>query len=109
MSMYGEYIAERTGDQILEVENGFATYRFPDEKTVYIVDIYIKPKSRNLHLASDIADSIVKIAKGKGCIKLLGSVVPSARGSTTSLRVLLGYGMTLDSSTQDFVLFRKAI
>lgn len=110
MSLYAEYIRERTTDLIFENEHSFATYRFMDEgRTVYIIDLFVKPEFRRSHIASSIADSIVAIAREKSCTKLLGSVVPSNKNSNDSLKVLLGYGMTLDSSTNDFILFRKDI
>lgn len=109
MSLYSNYLREKTQDHIIEMDQGFATYRFMDEKTVYIVDIYVLPDFRKQNLASTIADTIVDVARKKGCNKLLGSVVPSNKGSTISLKVLLGYGMTLKSSSNDFVVFEKEI
>lgn len=109
MSLYAEYLRERTGDLMIELDQGFATYRYPNEKTVYIVDIYVAQPARRQNLARCIADKIVAEAKKRGCTRCLGSVVPSAQGSTDSLRVLLGYGMRLDSSAQDFILFSKEI
>lgn len=109
-SMYSRYITERTNDLIVETEQGFATYRYlNDGKTVYIVDIYVLPDFRKSGMASSMADTIVLEAKLKGAVELLGSVVPSAKNSTDSLKVLLGYGMTLNSASQDFVIFRKDI
>ena len=109
MSLYGDYLRERTFDEIIETEKGFATYRFMDDSCVYIIDIYVKPEFRKSGAASDIADTIVEIAKKRGCYKLMGSVVPSTKGSTTSLKVLLGYGMSLESSSNDFIIFSKEI
>lgn len=109
MKMYVDYLRERTGDRVAHNDMGFAVYRFVEEKTVYIVDIYVKPDFRKQGVAGDIADIVVDLAKQRGCTKLIGSVVPSANGSTVSMRVLLGYGMTLDSSANDFILFKKEI
>ena len=109
MSMYAEYLTEKTDDQILEVQEGFATYRYIDEKTVYIIDIYVKPEFRRNHIAKAMADTIVRLAKEKGCQILLGSVVPSAKGSTESLKALIAYGFQLHSSQQNFVVFKKEI
>lgn len=109
MSLYPDYIKERLGNEILETDKGFAIYRFTDEKTVYIVDIYVKPEHRRHGVASDIADHIEELARGRGCTSMLGSVVASANGSTDSIRVLLAYGMKVISSGQDFILFRKEI
>jgi ribosomal protein S18 acetylase RimI-like enzyme len=107
MSMYASYLAERTNDSVLETEQGFVTYRYPDDKTCYIVDIYVLPEFRNKNAASELADAVSVVARDRGCTKLLGSVVPSAKKSTESLRVLLGYKMKLDSSTNDFILFSR--
>ena len=110
MSLYADYIRERTDDSILEGAGGFATYRYiNDGKSVYIVDIFVLPGSRREGSASTLADIIVDEAKAKGATELLGTVVPSAKGSTTSLRVLLGYGMTLHSASDNLIVFRKDI
>jgi predicted GNAT family acetyltransferase len=106
-SMYAKYLTERTNDQILETNQGFATYRILPDQTVYIVDIFVETAFRKSGLAAEIADEIAKLAKKAGCTKMLGSVVPSTKGSTTSMAVLLGYGMKLQSSTNDFILFEK--
>lgn len=107
MSLYSDYISEKTNKSIIETEKGFVTYSFPDKTTVYIEDIYIKPAYRNSYEASLLANQVVDIAKERGCVKLVGSVVPSTKNSTASLSVLIGYGMKLSSSTNDFILFEK--
>lgn len=109
MSLYAEYLKSRTEDQILEADHGFATYRFLDDGSVYILDIYVRPEFRKTGLARGLADQIKEIARLKGCLKMVGSVVPSAKGSTESLSVLIAYGMRLDSSTNNFILFSKEI
>lgn len=109
MSLWADYLREKTHDSILETAEGFATYRYPNEKTVYIVDIYVRPASRRTNSASNMADQIVKEAKMRGCSRLWGSVVPSSRGSTESVQVLLAYGLKLDSCMADFILFSKEI
>ena len=108
MSFYADYLRERTNDEIIETDKGFATYRYVD-KSVYIIDIYVHPDFRQTKEASTIADNIVEMARKKGCNMLLGSVVPSNKDSTTSLKVLLGYGMSLASSSNDFIVFKKEI
>lgn len=109
MSLYSEYLKEKTDDEILELEAGFATYRFLNEKQVYIVDIYVREYARKTRIASAMADSIVKIAKKRGCTELIGTVVPSMKNSTDSLKVLLGYGMSLKGIEGNMVLFGKDI
>lgn len=109
MSLYAEYLKERTKDEIIEVEEGFATYRYVDAVTVYIVDIYVIPKARQYGHATAMADIIAKIAKEKGCKYMLGTVQASANGCTVSLQALLGYGMSLHSVSGDAIIMRKEL
>jgi GNAT superfamily N-acetyltransferase len=109
-SLYAEYLSERTNDKILEMDFGFATYRhMPDQKTTYIVDIYIKPEHRKQGFAALLADQISQEAKDIGHSKIIGTVVPSAKGSNDSLKVLLGYKMKLQSSGPDWIVFEKEL
>lgn len=108
-SLYAKYLIERTDDFIIERPEGFVTYRFLNEDQVYIVDLFVVPDSRQKHIASSLADLVVELARDKKCTELLGTVVPSAKNSTISMKVLLGYGMTLKSSSNDLIIFRKEI
>lgn len=109
-SLYASYLKERTDNLIIEVEEGFASYCFvEDGKTVYIVDIYVVPEARRYGHASILADTIAEIARKKGCTSMIGTVQPSTKGSTNSLRALLGYGMHLDSANNDVIVFRKEL
>lgn len=107
MSLYAEYIREQTYGDIIETDIGFATYVFIDSETCYIKDIYVRPEFRMVHAASDISAIIEDIARANGCKRLLGSVVPSTKNSTRSLKVLLAYGFQLLSSSNDIIYFQK--
>jgi len=110
MSLYAEYLTERTSDKILEMEFGFATYRhLPEQKATYIIDIYVKPEHRKQGFAALMADQIAQEAKDIGNIKLIGTVMPSSKGSTESLKTLLAYKMKLQSSANDCIIFEKEI
>lgn len=110
MSMWGDYIKEHRNDDIVENEQGFATYRYLNGgKAVYIIDIYVKPEFRKTYAASALADEVVRVAKANGCNELLGSVVPSVKTATASLKVLLSYGFELQSSTPELIVFKKDI
>jgi len=109
-SLYAKYLMERLGDSIIEAPEGFVTYRFlEDNKTVYIVDIFVKEEFRTQGIASKLADMVVEKAKALGSTKLLGTVIPTTKNSTISLKVLLGYGMVLESATNNLIVFKKEI
>lgn len=108
MSLYSEYLRERTDDKIIERDNGFVTYRYVnDGKSVYLIDIYTVPESRQSGIASALANLVANEARDIGCEEMLGTVVPSMHGSTTSMKVLLAYGFKLKNAGPDLIVFRK--
>lgn len=110
MDLYAQYLMERTGDLIHRHEDGFATFRYlknGDKKSVYIVDIFVVKKARKSGVATLIADLVAAEARLEGCTEMLGTVCPSANGSTVSLKSLLGYGFELMSASNDAIILRK--
>lgn len=108
MSLYAQYIKEREGKHILENEHGYATYMISGQEC-YIEDIYVVPEMRKSGVGAALADAITVEAKERGCKWLLGSVIPVANGSTTSLKVLLAYGFRLLKSEQNLIVMVKEI
>ncbi len=110
LSLYAQFIHEKTTDKILETDDGYAMYRFlNDGRTVYVVEIYVVPEKRRSGVASQIMNDIAYLAKAQGCTEMLGSVIPSSKYSTRSLKACLGYGFTLASAGNDFIILRKDI
>ncbi len=94
MSLYAQYIKEREGKEIVEDNQGFATYTFVHDG-VYIQDLFVHPDFRQKGAASRYADQIAEIAKSKGYSKMYGSVCLSAKSCDDSLKVLQAYGFKL--------------
>ena len=112
MSLWADYIKEHRNDDIVELDGGFAVYRFVDDngvKSIYIVDLYVKPRFRYGRLAKIIANQVVKIGKSEGCTRLLSSVAPHSNNSTYSLKVALSYGMELYNCIDNMIVFKKEI
>lgn len=108
MSLFGQYISEREGKEIVEDNQGFATYFYVNDG-VYIENIYVSPDFRQAGVASKYADQIAELAKAKGYKKMYGSVAPSKKGSTASLKVLFAYGFELESAAQNAIIVVKEI
>jgi ribosomal protein S18 acetylase RimI-like enzyme len=108
-SLYAQYLTERTNDAIIETDEGFVTYRFLNDKQCYIVDIFVKPEHRRSRVASRLADEVTQAARENGCSELVSTVVPSANGSTNSLKAVLSYGFKLDSATNNVICLTKEI
>ena len=106
MYQLAAYLREREGVESLIKDEGFATYIITGEEC-YIRDIWVHRDFRKTNIASRMADEISEIAKKFGCTHLTGSVCPTAKASTDSLRVLLAYGFQLHSSAPNIIFFRK--
>lgn len=105
-SLFAQYIKERGGKEIIESDKGFATYYYVNNGC-YIEDIFVKEEHRKSGEASRLADQISEIARSKDCRYLYGTVCPSANGATSSLKVLLAYGFSLDNSINNLIVLKK--
>jgi predicted GNAT superfamily acetyltransferase len=107
-SLYAQYLKDREEYEIVENEFGFATYKV-FENEVYIRDIYVVPEKRKVGMAKTMADQVCFYAKQKGAQKLIGSVDITASGATDSLKVLLAYGMSIQSLNGSMIYLFKMI
>lgn len=108
MSLYAEYLKEREGFDILEMPEGYATYKITGNEC-YLRDLYVRSTVRNKGTATSMADTICSIAKEFGCKWLIGSVSPAASHSTESVKHLLNYNMKLLKSEKDMIYFIKEL
>lgn len=108
-SLYGMYLEEREDKQIVETDKGFATYMLLPNKECYLQDLYVKPEYRKSGYATEMADTIVEIAKENGCKTLIGSVCSSDKNATRNMKVLLAYGMQIYKTTDIMIFLKKKI
>ena len=108
MSLYSEYIAERTDKHVYETDKGFIVYSLTED-ALYIEDVFVAKDFRRQKICFEFGDYAAGIARFKGKSKLLGSVVPNSKGSTESMQMLLAYGFKLDSSINNFILLKKEL
>jgi len=90
-SLYSQYIKEREGLEILEVENGFISYRIKDN-WIYISDIFVNKDHRRTKLATELADSIIDKAINQGITKLYCQVDLKALNWEDSSNFIKAYG-----------------
>lgn len=108
-SLYAKYIREREGKEIIETDDGFATYQIFDNGECYLQDIYIVPEKRNSGLATEIANKVSEIAKERGCNLLIGSVCVDDKCATRNMKVLLAYDMQVYKTAGTMIFLRKQI
>lgn len=108
LSLYSDYILERENRECIEDPEGFVTFKVFG-KECYIQDIYIVPLKRRSNKATELATQVEVIAKERGCTIITGSVCPSAKNSTDSIKVLIAYGFKLMKSEPDLIWFAKEV
>jgi GNAT superfamily N-acetyltransferase len=108
MEMYADYLSEIGIKKMYHNDKGFAIYGISGADC-YLEELYVKPEHRGTSAATELADSIVKIAKDSGCVRLLGSVIPTFPASTTNMKIFLHYGMKVESCSLNFILLSKGI
>lgn len=108
MSLYAQYIKEREGKSIIETDNAFISYVIEGDNC-YIADIYIAPEFRRKNIASSLAAKVEEIAKNNNCKYLTGSVTPSFKGATVSMKAQLEYGFEILEAHNDFIILRKEL
>lgn len=110
MSLYAEYLRERTFDFIIESPTGFVTYRYiNDNKSVYALDMYIVPEQRRTGKAREFLEMVIQEGKKTGCSELLGTVLINKPWTTENLKIWLNYGCEVKSVCAEAIILRKDI
>jgi GNAT superfamily N-acetyltransferase len=94
VSLWADYQKERFGFDTIEVESGFIVYDIKPP-LASIEDFYVTPSMRGTSLAKRLADQAIKIAKERGCTKVLARVTPGLPGADHAMRTNLHYGFKL--------------
>lgn len=108
-SLYAQYIKERDDKDIVEYDNGFATYKIYDNGECYLEDIYVTPDQRKTGLAVKLTDEVVQIAKEKNCKLLVGSVCVDDKNATKNMKIFLTYGMQIYKNMGTLIFLKKDI
>ncbi len=93
-SLYGDYIKEREGFDLIETDRSFATYKIRDGEC-FIGHMYVAPEYRKQGLARSLTEKLLAVAKEKECVALVGTVALDVKGATKTLKAALeiGYGV----------------
>jgi ribosomal protein S18 acetylase RimI-like enzyme len=109
MSLYGNYIKEREDKDIVESDKGFATFLVLNNGECYLQDLYVVPEYRKSGLAIDMTNEVVRIAKERGCNRLVGSVCVDDKFATHNMRIFLKYGMEIYKNSGTIIFLKKEI
>jgi len=105
--LYLDYISERLGKQYkVWPGKAFGIYSIDGEEA-YIQDIYVAPEHRQSGILASFEAEFEQEMKEKGCTHIIGTVKPSANGSTEGLAYCIRRGYKLLNTYDDFIVLRK--
>jgi GNAT superfamily N-acetyltransferase len=108
-SLYANYLSEREGVSVLEIEHGFAVYQKLNNDSYYLRDIYVEPEYRSQGLATKLSDMVAEIARKDGASRLIGSVDVTKRGVTVSMKAILADGFEFVEMNGNGIYFAKKL
>ena len=109
MKLYADYIREREGFILLELEGkGFLTYKI-EGKFITVGDIYVSPEYRGYKTFRRMADEVSSIGRENGCEKILCQVWLNTDIATLSARSILAYGCKIINAHNGRILFEKEL
>lgn len=107
-STYFDYLREREGVELLELEHGFVLYKvFPEG--VYLQDIYIEPKYRLGGYGRKALQAVEGITRELGLSTVIGSVDCDTNGATNSLKAVLATGFELSHCNGNTIYLTKRL
>jgi len=108
--LYQDYLKEYRGQEYLERDFGFITYRHvAATNSLFIQDIYVEPEWRSSGNAKLLIDDVEAKGRELGCVVLVGSVYVKNPHATNSLKCLLMNGGRIVSADTEKINLCKEL
>ena len=111
-SMYANYYEEFENKHTVWIPDvGFANYKFEDDISIYVQEVYVKPEHRGEKLAAILTDMCLADAERYGNIitRLYTTVAIGGNTIDQSLRAITAYGFKLLKADEQMIYFYKEI
>ena len=104
------YLKEYQGQEYLETDFGFVTYKIiPETQTIFAPTVFVDKAYRKGGYGRDLMDEVSDIGRDADCRVLLGMVQMDYKGKETSLMAALSYGMKIVSSSATEIYLSKEL
>lgn len=107
-SLYGKYIEEREGKQILEYEWGFAAYKIKGPE-IFLAEIYIVKDVRRLGKSRIIVDDLEKIGLENKCEILTANIFLKDPNANITMQAAYANGFEIKESDRNVLLIAKEL
>jgi len=108
LSIYADYMKEVYNKEVIESANFLIVYSF-NEEVFYLEDFYIRSEFRDKGFGKELMETIISMAKVKGCKKLLGSVSLLCNYKDENMAKFLKFGFKIQSLGSDIIFLIKDI
>jgi len=106
MSLWGDYVKEKYNKYMIEDENGFLIYYLiPQNKELYVEDIYIVPEHRKLGAYKTFLKKLEPIFCQNECEKLSCSVFLYSNKPEESIAWILKLGFKISHITDNKIIY----
>lgn len=92
MKLYKDYMKERENVEVIYTDDCFLSYKFLDDKSVFICDIYSRPTVRGQGKMLELGKQFVEDMKQKKIKVIYGTTVTTTNGWENSDRLLRKFG-----------------
>jgi len=110
MSLYKEYVQEIFGQNVIEDEVGFITYKlYPEKHSIQIIQMYTVPEKRNIKHCFAFHNKIVAIGKKNNCKYMTANIEIASKDSDKRLKLYLWFGFIPWQADRNIIFLMKEI
>jgi len=112
-SLYGKYVEEREGQEIVESDYGFITYsilNLPSGETyLFVHDIYVDKTQRFTGEAMRLVDKVLEIAAQHQCDFAVATIDPKTKTATEAMKFQLHMQMRITGVLDGMIYLKRQL
>lgn len=109
-SLYGNYVKECVGWEIIEDEFSFVTYQ-KMENEIRIIDMYVSPEKRTRNIWNELYNKVEKVAQLLNCDTIsavINKQIPESSQNRTC-HICKKVGMSSIYEDEFFIIYRRGL
>lgn len=107
--LFTDYVQERLQVNVLQNEHAFYLWKFIEEDTVYITDMYVAPAERRSGVAGALFVELLGQMRELGVKRLVGSTDVTAANPELGMYAMLSVGFKPTGASENIIWYSKEI
>lgn len=112
-SLYGKYVEEREGQEIVESEYGFITYTIfalpAGGCYLFVHDIYVDKNNRFTGEAKRLVDRVLEIANDSECEFVVATIDPKTKTATEAMKFQIHMQMRITGVLDGMIYMKREL